>query len=321
MLNSADHKTLIFDMMGPKGHIRLNTFYLSELFYNCQFFVCRDLLCYYQKFKALPLGEYSCGESLLQRLMVSLRVVHIVRQQKAENVVFLSYDLLTFPLVSNVLHWAGVKVICFEHNTAPSTRLRRMFHSLSARAVRHFVYTPYLEELYNFLGLDAVYVPHPCLSCETHPSGSTEWKTLVSKRSYEDRRIGFCPSGSVTITQMEEIARLYADVLFVMKSKESSRQSNLISVPYLQLYGDALSQCDFVVVPFASTYKVSGPVFEAIAMKKPVLVQNNAFGKYLKALFRDQIFYVGEAIPTNFIPFDTVTHNEEVIRNCASNLS
>jgi glycosyltransferase involved in cell wall biosynthesis len=120
---------------------------------------------------------------------------------------------------------------------------------------------------------------------------------------------------------MEEIAGLYPDVLFVMKSKETSRLPNLLSVPYFEYYGNALEQCDFAVIPFSSDYKVSGPVFEALAMGKPVLVLKNKFGRYVKSLFSRPIFFAGEQIPTDTTAVNFTQFNHEIIRLCGKYLS
>lgn len=290
--------TLIFDMMSPKGHVRLNRFYLARVFdSNSRLLISRDLAAEYEGFDVYPLGEKPCGSSFLERLALAFRVLRIIRQHKARNVVFLSYDLATLPLVSNVLQRMAVDVTCFEHNTAPNSRLRGLFHRLGAKNVRRLVYTPYLKDLYQSFGLDAEYVPHPCLPCETQPDGSREWNSIVSGHSQGYTKTGFCPSGSVTVAQMEEIAGLYPDVLLVMKSKETSHLPNLLSAPYFENYCIAIELSDFAVIPFASEHKVSGPVFEAIAAGKHVMVLDNVFGRYVKSLFGGRIFFPGDPLP------------------------
>ena len=296
---------LVFDMMSPKGHIRLNRFYLSQVLNgDFQLFVSRDLVEEYKDFEVCSLGERLRGAEISNRLSLAYRVLRIVLLKMPTNVVFLSYDLATFPLVSNVLQKLSVDVVCFEHNTAPSSKLRGWFHSFSAKNVRRLVYTPYLQDRYLSLGLKAEYVPHPCLPCEVQTAGSQEWASIAAKGSHGYTRIALCPSGSVTVAQMEEVACLYPDVLFVMKSKESSRLLNLLSLPYFKDYGIAMNQCDFAVIPFSSEHRVSGPVFEAIAAGKQVMVLNNLFGKYVKSLFQGKIFFCGEALPDTDVEAD-----------------
>ena len=58
-----------------------------------------------------------------------------------------------------------------------------------------------------------------------------------------------------------------------------------------------MANCDFVGGLFIQEHKVSGPVFEAIALGKPVMVVKNAFGRYIKSLFPTKTFFVGEPMP------------------------
>lgn len=313
--------TLVFDMMSPRGHVRLNTFYLSNACGgDCRFYISEDLAVEYKGFDVFSLGKKPCGSSVLERMALAFRVLRIARQQKARDVVFLSYDLATFPLVSNVLHRMGVKVACFEHNTAPSSVLRGMFQRLGATSVRRFVYTPYLKELYQSKGIEAEYVPHPCLPCATQPDGVHEWKSIVSGHSRGFTKTGFCPSSSVTVTQMEEIAGLYPDVLFVMKSNKASRLPNLLTAPYFKYYGNAMEQCNFVTVPCSSDHRVSGPVFEALAMGKPVMVLENLFGKYMKSAFPDQVFFSGNPVLESVAIVDCTRHNMEITHRVLATL-
>ena len=113
---------------------------------------------------------------------------------------------------------------------------------------------------------------------------------------------------------MEGIARLYPDVLFVMKSKQVSPLPNLLSAPYFEYFGNAMEQCDFVVIPFGSDYKVSGPAFEAIAMGKAVLALNNLFGRYMKFHYPHHIFFVGESIPADIPRIDIDKYNQNILR-------
>lgn len=286
---------LFIDMMSPDGHIRLNRFYMSQLAGpKARIYVSDDIAKLYDGFDTRSLGPKPCGSGITERLALALRVIGIVRREAPKRLVLLSYDLATFPFVSRALRLLGVPVFCFEHNTAPNTRPRRWMHKLTAASVTRFVYTPYLQELYQGLGLRAIYVPHPCLSWEIAQSNGQEWHRIRASTKGCFGRVGFCPSDSVPLAQMEAIARAEPDTLFVCKTTQSSDLPNVVTHRYFDDYGGALAQCDFVAVPFELDYKVSGPVFEAIAMGKPVMLLPNAFGQYMKQIFHGKVLFPGE---------------------------
>lgn len=300
-MNSKDtvgQEMLFIDMMSPDGHIRLNTFYLSQLAGpEARIYVSDDLAGFYDDFNTYSLGPKPCGPGRTERMALALRVVEIVRREAPKRLVLLSYDLATFPFVSHALGVLGVQVFCFEHNTAPNTKMRLWLHNLSSKKVTHFVYTPYLQELYQGVGLHAIYVPHPCLSWDITQSDGREWRRIRASTNGCFSRTGFCPSDSVPLAQVEEIAMAESATLFVCKTTRSSDLPNVVTHRYFCDYGGALGQCDFAVIPFASEHKVSGPVFEAIAAGKHVMVLDNVFGRYVKSLFGGRIFFHGDPLP------------------------
>lgn len=305
---AVGQEMLFIDMMSPDGHIRLNRFYLSQLAGpEARIYISEDLAGLYNGFDTRSLGPKPCGSGIAERLALALRVVGIVRREAPKWLVLLSYDLATLPFMSRALRALGVPVFCFEHNTAPSTRPREWLQKLTGTRITRFVYTPYLQELYQGLGLRAIYVPHPCLGWEITKSDGQEWRRVRASKEGCFNRVGFCPSDSVPLAQMEAIARAEPDTLFVCKTTQSSDLPNVVTHRYFDDYGGALAQCDFVVVPFSLDYKVSGPVFEAIAMGKPVMLLENAFGQYIKQLFPAQVFFPGGSVPDTETS-DSVTH-------------
>lgn len=298
-INGTMEGTLFIDMMSPRGHVRLNNFYLSKLGGPAaRIYISDDLANDYEDYDTRSLGPKPCGTGKAERLALTLRVLAAVRREAPKRVMLLSYDLATFPLLSQTLRALRMPVSCFEHNTGPTSTARQLFHRLSDPHATRFVYTPYLEHAYLRLGLNAVYTPHPCLRWGVGQAGGSEWKQIVAAQSGDFNAVGLCPSGSVTIDQMEQIARAYPKFLFVFKSRRTSCLPNVITHPYFDDYGDALHQCDFIVVPFSSGHKVSGPVYEAMAMNKPAMVLNNLFGNYLKSLFPGCVFFPDEPLPS-----------------------
>ncbi|MDB4665623.1 hypothetical protein OAE81_00360 [bacterium] len=127
------------------------------------------------------------------------------------------------------------------------------------------------------------------------------------------KSVGLCPSSSVTEEQITEVASLYPEFLFVVKSNKKIALRNIVTVNYFREYSNALKNTDFVVVPFALSSKVSGPVYEAIAAGKPVVVAQNIFGEYIKEKFPGRVFFVGERFPKKLEPFDHRKYNHQIL--------
>ena len=301
------------DMMSVRGHVNLNKYYISQLkSFNSILYVSEDLQGNFDDIHTRMFGRHPCGSGFFDRFKTGLRAISILIKQRPGQVVFLSYDLLTFPVISHVASFLGIKVVCFEHNTAPRTRLRRFLHRLVSREVSHLVYATHIMTLYEEAGVDATYVPHPCVRLIQESGGESEWSEIVEAYGQRFDKVAFCPSASVSLELITHVADQYSDTLFVCKSTRSSTRSNIVCRSYFKAYSEALSGCDFVCVLFPYEYKVSGPVFEAIAMGKPVMVLENAFGKYMKSLFPDAVFFPGAACSLKHsIPVDK--YNKTII--------
>lgn len=300
--------------MGPEGHITINNYYLKGLFQRFDKLVIpKSLKVSYLDFETISLGLYPCGRKAVQRFSLLLLGLKIILKENPARVILLSYDVLTFPILSWVLKIAGIELFCFEHNTAPSRKARRLLHLVASKHSRHFVFTPYIGLLFRGIKNGVFYVPHLCINQLEKSVNGAEWKTLMSDQRGGFKSVGLCSSGSVTEEQIKEVASLYPDFLFVVKSNNKIAVSNIVTVKYFKEYSSALKSTDFVVVPFALSSKVSGPVYEAIAAGKPVVVARNIFGEYIKEKFPGRVFFVGERFPKKLEPFDHRKYNTQIL--------
>lgn len=312
---------LVIDMMSVRAHVNLNSFYLHELSsWKPVLYISAELEDSYKNISARRFGERPCSSGIFDRLMAGLRVISILLRQRPRQVVFFSYDLLTFPVISHFAAFLGIKVLCFEHNTAPRTRSRRFLHHAMSSGVKRLVYGAHIMPLYTDAGIEAIYVPHPCVRPKESTGDDSEWREIVADHGQHSKNVAFCPSGSVTLELIEKVAVQHADTLFVCKSTRSSSVKNVKCRKYFEAYSDALAGCDFVCVLFPLEHKVSGPVFEAIAMGKPVMVLENAFGQYMKSLFPGAIFYSSEDIPREVV-VSVDEYNRSIICKIAEGLT
>ena len=314
--------TIFIDMMSVRGHVTLNTFYLVNLCDRPVLYVAADIGDVLPDVQIRPLGLRPCGPGLASRVMTAFRVLLILLAERPQQAVFLSYDLALFALISRVAAILGMRLVCFEHNTAPRTRAKRLLHRLMARNVTRLVYAPHIQDIYTRAGISTIHVPHPCIRPVTTDAKSGEWASLVEGCADRFQRIAFSPSASVSLDSIEALAEQDPDTLFVCKSGESSDLPNVLCHPYFKDYVGALAKCDLVCLPFALDHKVSGPAFEAIAMGKPVMLLPNAFGCYVKQVFPAQVLFPGDTWPeTKKDHAFTRAHNSKIIQTLSALIS
>lgn len=304
---------VFIDMMSARGHVTLNTFYLRHLCDRPVLYVAADIGDVFPDVQTRPLGLRPCGPGLGPRVMTALKVLRILLAERPQQAVFLSYDLASFALISRVAALLGTRLVCFEHNTAPRTRAKRLLHRLMARNVTRLVYAPHIQDIYTRAGISTIHVPHPCIRPVTTDAAPGEWPSLVEGCADRFQRIAFSPSASVSLDSIEALAEQDPDTLFLCKSDESSDRPNVLCHRYFRDYAGALGQCDLVCVPFAPEHKVSGPAFEAIAMGKPVMLLANAFGRYMKTIFAGRVLFPGDALPEPANAPPLQSHNDDIV--------
>lgn len=304
---------LVIDMMSVNGHISLNQFYLQMLPVRTPLYVAQDLHNAYVKHNLLPLGIKPCNGRLIKRLALASRVAFILLRNKKSLVLFLSYDLATFPLISRLANLRGSRVVCFEHNTAPQTKIKALWHQFSAESVQRLVFAPHIKKLYDELGLNAHYIRHPIIRPSRSLVDSNEWWNIKSQIPRQIQNVALCPSSSVILEEVEIVAQKMAHTMFILKGNGKSNLTNILFHPFFHDYATAMKESDFIFVPFPHEHKVSGPVFEAIATGKPVLVLPNVFGRYIKRLFGDQVFFPGQDVPKQIAPIAVDDYNDKIL--------
>ncbi|MCP4409231.1 MAG: hypothetical protein GY807_16050 [Gammaproteobacteria bacterium] len=322
-LKDSNAKMKMFvDMMSPIGHISLNRFYLLNCYKKGDVLLASsELRVEYREYDFVSIGDKACGSSLIKRLYTAWRVLALIIRSRPTELILLSYDLLSFPLITNVSRLLKIGVTCFEHNTAPTTKARIFSHKLAGNFALRLVYTPYLSRMYRQLGLSCEYIPHPCVKPPDDISDHSN-NSRLNRRASSFEFVVFCPSGSVDLRQIEEISVFYPTHYFICKSRRLSTHFNIYTQCTYLNYQSIMSMSDAVYIPFKRNCKISGPFFEAMAMGKPAVVLDNEFGMYLKSLFPSNVHFSFEEISYIESPKHTLNnlaiYNSQIVEKLKS---
>lgn len=302
------------EMMSPHGHIRLNNFYLENIFSSGDvLMVDRELSVNYSRFNCLLIPKFKNG--IFNRLRLGITVLRELPKIGEKKICFLSYDLLVMPIIAFLLRMLGWRVAVFEHNTAPSSALKKIFQVLVGKSVLHIAYASYISSKFLDLRLNAITVPHPLLSARMEESADAEFLNFVMEKTRSYTSMVLVPSGSTDIQRIEELARLHKDKLFVVKRKNEALGQNILTRSHFSAYIDLMKMADFVCIPFLPMDKVSGPFFEAIALGKTVILNRGVFGEYAKENFPKSVLFEDEfwAAPDFDGRVDCQKHNFDLL--------
>ena len=303
------------EMMSPHGHIRLNNFYLAELWSAGDLLVIgQGLAPEYKTFKVKEIPDFLKGK--LNRFWLAITLLRAIPDVADRRICFLSYDLMMMPLISAYLRFKKWEIFVFEHNTAPTNFMKRIFQRCIGRSTIHFVYADYIAQLFAKLNLRAYVISCPILTTDMKGNAIGEVSHIkIIAKAYSE--MVFCPSGSAELTDIERIAAHNPDRLFVVKTKTHTTVKNIFSASSFTDYLGVMRLADFVYIPFPREDKISGPFFEAIGCGKKIVVKRNKFGAYAKQFFPGNVLFEDEdwKNPTNGEAYDAAGYNMKVIRD------
>lgn len=310
------------EVVPTKNHSALNRFYLSKLMASGdRLIVGCSVLREYEEFSPISFADNGGAAELLSRLrnvLAAHRALDVHCQTGNAVICLLSYDLLYLPLIARVFLAKGAKLIAFEHNTAPTTAAKRLFHRLGGQRMCRLVYTPDIGASYDAANLRNAVISHPIV-IGTRPvdrgAGEVD-KVLTLKAERRLSKVIFCPSRSVTWSMVEPMANRYREFLFVVKGEAPSNLNNVIAFSRLERFMDMVRACDAAYVPFDKEGKVSGPFFECVGAGKRVIVKDGSFGRYVKSQFPDHVAFEDEDWTTNMecnSPVDIESYNNGIV--------
>lgn len=281
------------DFFSVRSHVRLNHFYLrfAEL-QSAHIYVSEELFDEYKGANLHSLGRFACSGKFSRRFGTAIRLLYLIAYLRPNKVVFLSYDLVSMWVLSNFLMLFGIKIVLFEHNTYPTGFLKLLAHKLIGNRVLRLVFTNYLQRDYTELGLKSCEIAHPI----PEPTQSVEIDRkyrayLDSQFSQTKDFLGFCPSSSVHIDYVLDFSRKCKSLNLFAKGNELQSTEDVICRNYFDDYNSVLLASDFVYIPFDLSTKVSGPVFDALSIGKPVILKRNRFGRYVCEAFPGSVLF------------------------------
>ncbi len=311
-------KIIVADLMNPRGHKAINEFYL-QLIRD----VDSEFITFFSSSSNLSNGsfnfeyedeylKYNRVLSAIGSLITVFKLFKIVRNKRLKMIVLMSYDITSLPIISflNKFFFRDVKVLTFEHNTAPVKKksIKSTLHKISGDKLIKLCYSNSLTKLYRDFSCKAIHVHHPILTL----------KKAVNQNNQLNENYVFCPSGSSDLKCIREAPVLFNRPI-VFKSK--IKIAGVDTVPYFDDYYDVLSKCKLVYLPVTLHNRVSGPFFEALYYNKLIVVERNNFGFFAKdvasnnVIFSDEIKKADEYLAKlKFKKFDCYKHNQFIIK-------
>ena len=193
---------LLIDMAEPKGHIRLNQFYIDSIGSSKCKVLCSDKLKdHYKQYDYLSFFSYNKSNKffrLIKMLSILYLIVFKIKIKNIKKILFLSYDSIFIIPILYILKIFKISILSIEHNTVPISKRKKFLQKIIGNNIDRLVYTNYIKNIYDNLGIISQVVEHPIRNFLNEQNINSNQISLINQIS-NNRKIVFCPSASVNL--------------------------------------------------------------------------------------------------------------------------
>lgn len=310
-------KILVIDPISPFGHADINRVILNIMVkeYDVIYCASEDFGSFVPKnCKYIPLNRkyfQNNRSSIINRIQYMkaiFRICKLVRGIKPDDVLIISYDVVTFGLLYYLFSKSvggKEKIHLLNHNNIDEcdrSKIKRLLFSVISRKSKQVVYEKFIKEY-----VDNKYG----ISCDLMRHNINLYKSSVSGDMSEDIQDFLYGQGCTRIIMLSgnELSSEYLDELIeldkssyfrdrnikvYLKSKEATYKSQnlVVSGKYLsdREYSALFENSSFILLPYDTEnykYRISGVYYDALTFCKPIIYSNTVF-------FQDQNNRFGE---------------------------
>jgi len=288
-------KSAIVDLQSPLGHINLINFYINNLRKDFDYVILNEKIKKYIENKNIIYFLYY-GNFFL-RFIYLLKVYNYLISKKVNKILFLSYDLKIFFLISFLFRLKKVKIILIEHDTLnPKKKFYFFLNKLIDNLVIRLVYT---KEKFNFVkkffSNQVSIINHPIIKDNKKLNKLYSHKKIIFRNS---KKIILIPSRfNIDFTNLYNFIDNNKNILFVVLSKKIKILDNVIFIHNIR--ENIIKRVDAIYLPLDNSiyrYRVSSWIYKAIAYNKKIILDRGFTYNFEKKRFSNLIISSEEDI-------------------------
>jgi len=308
-------RILVIDHLGLRGHVNVNTVFLRALS-EIGSVTLATFAEYHRHFtvadridipdKHTPDKHVSGMSRISNRAKLMRSLSYVLQNAKMDD-----YDLTFFPcyeVISFALGWPRkYRAFLFEHGEKIP---RRWFKDICYKRLGNNVsHLAYMEHTADFItrnyGRRAYKIPYSYDRkgfSELPPENGTSLGGAPKRR-----KVIFCPSASNQKVMTDNLISLVSEndeYYLIAKGKVNQRGDSYELRTFFDDYEEQLRRSDYVFFGGQYSYRVSGPVFEALSYGKPAIILDCLFGRELKKMYPCSVILVSEIAEIKSIQID-----------------
>lgn len=305
-------KSAIVDLQCPLGHINLINFYIKNFRKNFDHVILNQEIRKYIDNKNINFFLYK--GNIFIRFFYLVKACNYLISKKVNKILFLSYDIKIFFLISIFLKLNGVKIILIEHDTLnPKKKFYFFLNKLLSKRIIRLVYT---KEKFYFVKKhfsDQVnIIDHPIIKDNKKSN-----KLYLNKKIILDssKKIILIPSRfNIDFKLLYSFINNHKNILFLVLSKKVKILDNVMFVENIR--ENIIKKINAIYLPLDNNiyrYRVSSWIYKAIAHKKKIILDKGFTYNFEKKRFGNLIVNSEEDI--NFFLKKKIYIRSKFLRN------
>ena len=289
----------LVDLQSPLGHLGIINFYIKNLKKNISYTILNKKIRLYIKEKNINFSLYE--KNIFLRFLNVISVCNYLISKDIKKILFLSYEIKFFFLISFYLRYKKITVFLVEHDTLNlKKKFNFFFNKLIDRSVIRLVYT---KNQYFFVKkyfkTDCYITNHPIIK-DNKDLNKLYLNTNIDLNNLTKNYKGLIliPSRfNINFSHLYSFVEKNKNFLFIALSKKVKNLKNIIFIENIR--EDIIKKVDAIYLPLNDLvyrYRASSWIYKGISYKKKIILENDFTYKFEKKRFNNFIFNASQSL-------------------------
>lgn len=289
----------LVDLQSPLGHLGIINFYIKNLEKNISYTILNKKIRPYIKEKNINFFLYE--KNIFLRFLNVISACNYLISKDVKKILFLSYEIKFFFLISFYLRYKKITFFLVEHDTLNlKKKVNFFFNKLIDRSVIRLVYT---KNQYffvkKFFKTDCYITNHPIIK-DNKDLNKLYLNTNIDLNNLTKNYKGLIliPSRfNINFSHLYSFIEKNKNFLFITLSKKVKNLKNIIFIENIR--EDIIKKVDAIYLPLNDLvyrYRVSSWIYKGISYKKKIILDSNFTYKFEKKRFDNFIFNASQCL-------------------------
>ena len=289
----------LVDLQSPLGHLGIINFYIKNLKKNISYTILNKKIRPYIKEKNINFFLYE--KNIFLRFLNLIFACNYLISKDVKKILFLSYEIKFFFLISFYLRYKKITVFLVEHDTLDlKKKFNFFFNKLIDRSVIRLVYTKNQYFFVKKYFKTDCYITNLPIIKDNKDVSKLYSNTNIDLNNFTKNYKGLIliPSRfNINFSCLYSFIEKNKNFLFIVLSKKIKILKNIIFIENIR--ENIIKKVDAIYLPLNDLvyrYRVSSWIYKGISYNKKIILDNNFTYKFEKKKFNNFIFNTNESL-------------------------